>query len=359
MGQAQFEKGEFLEAAATFSYITRLYAAEPAVAAEARQWLARCYTQVDWYYDAEDALQRMSRDSVSRRVLREADATQADLLIRQERFAEALPYLERAAKNAKGAHRKARLYYLMGQIHQQMGHATEAYKALGKCIKKVRPLNFHSMRAFCKPRWLRQTRPTAKNDWQTATHGTQRKQQGLPGPGVLCHGQHLPGHKRYGTGHRSLRNRTRKSQRNGVEKGVLLLRLGAIYWDKRLFEKAQQCYTDALGLIDKEHDNYEEITRRSKVLDKLVPFTSAIALQDSLQALSRMSEAERNAAIDRVIEALKKRRKRNGRLNWIRQRRRGPKKTGKRVRTKRTTTRLRKSRDRDRTRPGTFTTLRW
>ena len=97
-----------------------------------------------------------------------------------------------------------------------------------------------------------------------------------------------------------------KSQRNGVEKGVLLLRLGAIYWDKRLFEKAQQCYTDALGLIDKEHDNYEEITRRSKVLDKLVPFTSAIALQDSLQALSRMSEAERNAAIDRVIEALKK-----------------------------------------------------
>lgn len=150
-----------------------------------------------------------------------------------------------------------------------------------------------------------------------------------------------------------------KSQRNGVEKGVLLLRLGAIYWDKRLFEKAQQCYTDALGLIDKEHDNYEEITRRSKVLDKLVPFTSAIALQDSLQALSRMSEAERNAAIDRVIEALKKRRKRNGRLNWIRQRRRGPKKTGKQVRTKRTTTRLRKSRDRDRTRPGTFTTLRW
>ena len=162
MGQAQFEKGEFLEAAATFSYITRLYAAEPAVAAEARQWLARCYTQVDWYYDAEDALQRMSRDSVSRRVLREADATQADLLIRRERFDEALPYLERAAKNAKGAHRKARLYYLMGQIHQQMGHATEAYKALGKCIKKVRPLNFHSMRAFCKPRWLRQTRPTAK-----------------------------------------------------------------------------------------------------------------------------------------------------------------------------------------------------
>lgn len=307
MGQAQFEKGEFLEAAATFSYITRLYAAEPAVAAEARQWLARCYTQVDWYYDAEDALQRMSRDSVSRRVLREADATQADLLIRQERFAEALPYLERAAKNAKGAHRKARLYYLMGQIHQQMGHATEAYKALGKCIKKSPPfeLSFNARilqtevaaanKANSKKmigKLRRMARDESNKDYLDQVYYAM-------GNIYLATNDTARAIGAYETGRE-------KSQRNGVEKGVLLLRLGAIYWDKRLFEKAQQCYTDALGLIDKEHDNYEEITRRSKVLDKLVPFTSAIALQDSLQALSRMSEAERNAAIDRVIEALKK-----------------------------------------------------
>ena len=57
MGQAQFQKGDYLESASTFSYITRLYAAEPAVANEARAWLARCYAGLDWFYDAEDVLE--------------------------------------------------------------------------------------------------------------------------------------------------------------------------------------------------------------------------------------------------------------------------------------------------------------
>ena len=141
MGEAQFEKGEFLEAAATFSYITRLYAAEPAVAAEARQWLARCYTRTGWYYDAEDALRRLRRDSVSRRVGRLADATTADLLLAQQRFDEAVPYLERAARYAKGDRRQARLYYLLAQVEQQQQHPQQAYRALKKCLQKSPPFD--------------------------------------------------------------------------------------------------------------------------------------------------------------------------------------------------------------------------
>lgn len=110
-----------------------------------------------------------------------------------------------------------------------------------------------------------------------------------------------------------------KSKRNGIEKGVLLLRLGELYWDRQQFDKAQPCYTEAIGLIDKERTDYEDITRRSKVLDKLVPYTSAVHLQDSLQTLARMSEADRNAAIDRVIEALKRKKLRNVKQNATRQ----------------------------------------
>ena len=116
MGEAQFEKGDFLEAAATFSYITRLYAAEPVVANAARQWLARCYAHVGWYYDAEDALARMARDSMTTRVKREAAATRADLLLRQQHYAEALPWLEQAARTAPGSERKARLLFLRKMI---------------------------------------------------------------------------------------------------------------------------------------------------------------------------------------------------------------------------------------------------
>ena len=49
MGKAQFQKGDFPEAAATFSYIARLYAGQPKITANARIWLAQCYTQMGWY----------------------------------------------------------------------------------------------------------------------------------------------------------------------------------------------------------------------------------------------------------------------------------------------------------------------
>ena len=45
------------------------------------------------------------------------------------------------------------------------------------------------------------------------------------------------------------------------------------------------------------------------MLDELVPHTDAVHLQDSLQVLAQLPEAERNAAIDRVIEALKRKEK--------------------------------------------------
>ncbi len=307
MGKAQFEKGEFLEAAATFSYITRYYAAQPEVASEARQWLARCYSQVNWFYDAEDALQRMQRDSVLSRTRREADATQADLLLRQERYAEALPYLQRAARQAKGSFRQARLYYLLGQVNQQLGNKQAACKALSKCIRKSPPyeLSFNarilqtevmsdegSMGKKMISKLKRMARQDRNKDYLDQVYYAMGNIQLAQRDTAAAIASYEMGRK--------------KSVRKGLEKGVLLLRLGEVYWDKRQFDKAQSCYTEAVGLLDKERPDYEEITRRSKVLDKLVPYTSAVYLQDSLQALARMPEAERNAAIDRVIEALRK-----------------------------------------------------
>ena len=100
-----------------------------------------------------------------------------------------------------------------------------------------------------------------------------------------------------------------KSARSGIEKGVLLLHLGDLYWAKEKFSDARRCYGAAIGMLDKDRKDYEQLSNRSKILDELVPYTDALHLQDSLQALAKMPEAERNAAIDRVIDALKKKEK--------------------------------------------------
>ncbi len=314
MGKAQFQKGDFLEAASTFSYITRHYAAEPPVLAEARVWLARCYAQLDWFYDAEDALSRLNRDSVPPRLRRERDATTADLLLRQQRFAEALPYLKNAARKEPRKRQRARLYFLLGQVQAALGDAAAAYKAYGKCLRQSPPYDMAFNARIAQTEVM-----AAGNNAGKMISRLRRMAKSPNNKDYLDQVYYAMGNiylTERDTAHAigAYENGRAKSTRGGIEKGVLLLRLGEVYWDMGRYDNAQTCYAEAVGLIDKTHKGYDDILKRSKVLDELVPYTSAVHLQDSLLVLSVAGEAERNAAIDRVIEALKKKEEEERRL---------------------------------------------
>lgn len=91
MGKAQFQKGDFPEAAATFSYIARLYTGQPKITAEARIWLAQCYTQMGWYYDAEDVLLKVNNDSLPYTLAPAYSRTYGHYLLGSQRYREAIP----------------------------------------------------------------------------------------------------------------------------------------------------------------------------------------------------------------------------------------------------------------------------
>jgi hypothetical protein len=74
-----------------------------------------------------------------------------------------------------------------------------------------------------------------------------------------------------------------------------------LYWQQARYAEAQKAYAEAIGLIDKTHREYADITTRSEILDELVPHTNTIQLQDSLQHLAGMPEAERMAVIENII----------------------------------------------------------
>ena len=76
-----------------------------------------------------------------------------------------------------------------------------------------------------------------------------------------------------------------KATRSGIEKGVLLLTLGDIYWQREKYSDARRCYGEAIGLLDRDRPDYEQLSDRSKVLDELVPHTDAFTLNHYLQSL--------------------------------------------------------------------------
>ena len=309
MGRSQFHKGAFDEAASTFSYMSRLYRTQPAIYGKAQAWLAKCYIEQDWLYDAEDIIRNMSRDSIDWRARKEWDYTLADYHLHTGNLEQASQYLRKVVKHEMRSKQRAREYYLLGQVEAAMGHNAIAYKAFRKVLKQNPPYEL----AF-----------NARISMSEVLAGSG---QGMKMIGRLKRMAHNDNNKEYldqvfyAIGNIYLAQKdtanaiiayekgNEKATRSGVEKGVLLLHLGDIYWQKEKYGDAKRCYGEAIGLIDKERKDYQQLSERSKVLDELVPYTDAIYLQDSLQSLARMSEKERNEAIDRVITALKKKEK--------------------------------------------------
>ena len=98
MGRSQFYKGDFDEAASTFAYMSRIYATQPAIYGRARAWLAKCYVEQEWLYDAEDVIRNMNRDSIHWRAQKEWDFTMADYYIHTAEYDKAVPYLKKSIK---------------------------------------------------------------------------------------------------------------------------------------------------------------------------------------------------------------------------------------------------------------------
>ena len=309
MGEAQFQKGDFLEAAATFSYITRHYATQPLIVNEARAYLIRCYTELEWYYDAEDVVNRMKRDTISSRVRKIANLSEANLLLRQERFDEALPYLKQAVKDASSNLQEARLHFLIGQILQHQGHKSKAFKAYQSCIRKNPPYELSFNARICQTEVMSGGSETKKMVRRLRSMAAEDKNKDYLDQIYYAMGNIYLAQRDTANAIGSYEKGREKSTRNGIEKGMLVLRLAEIYWEQGRYDLAQGCYGEAIGALHKEHAKYEEVKRRSTVLDALVPHTSAIHLQDSLLYLSVAPEKERNEAIDRVIEELKRKEK--------------------------------------------------
>ena len=308
LGKSQFQKGAFDEAAATFTYMSRLYQTQPMQNGLARAWLAKCYVELDWLYDAEDVIRNMNRDSVDFRTVKDWDYTYADYYLRTGELEKAVPYLQKVIKHEKRSRQKAREWFLLGQIQRQLGNRAEAERA----FRKV---------AGCHPPYELEFNARIAQTEVIAAGNAKGMISRLKRMAVNDNNKDYLDQVYYAMGNIYLAQQdtakaiaayekgNEKATRSGIEKGVLLLTLGNLYWQMEKYNDAQRCYGEAIGLLDKERDDYEELSKRSKVLDELVPYTDAIHLQDSLLELSTLPEAELLKVIDRIISDLKKKEK--------------------------------------------------
>ena len=299
-GESQFNRGEFIEAASTFNYMTRLYATQPEVSNLARTWLARCYIALEWPYDAEDVLRRLSKDSLDMNSKESYENSRAAWLIQTGQYEEAIPLLRNTIKATKRGIPRARLYYLLGQLCKETGNKDEAYKALKKVISANPPyemaLNARVLQSEMSSK--NQTRKMIRKLQRMADNDNNKQYADQIYLAIGNIYMNVPDTMNC----ISSWEKGLLLSRGGSSKAALLLRLAELYWEMEDYAKAASCYKECLSALEKDADEYKHVQERAQSLEGLAEPLMTIELQDSLQELAKLPEKEREAVAERLAQ---------------------------------------------------------
>ena len=308
MAKSQFYNGDFLEAASSFSYISRLYESQSEIAVFAKLWKARCYAEMGWFYEADDILSKLTNTQLPKNQSNWFSTVYADYLIKQKQYAEAVPYLKTAIRSEKNKLQRTREKYLLGQLYAATGQKESAYKTFGEVSSANAP---YILELSAK---IRQTEVYPGGDINKMSKKLLQMTKSSKNEEYLDQIYYALGNV-YMTvpdtvkATESYESGVENSTRGGIDKALNQIKLGDIYFNQRKYLKAQPNYSEALGQLKKSDEAYPRVSKRSEALDALVIHVEAVELQDSLQRLARMTEEERMAVIHKIIEDIIKKEK--------------------------------------------------
>lgn len=305
MGRGQYYNGDFLGAASTFFYISRHFSWLPQTVTEAKLMQALSYISLGWQFEAEMIIVRIKEDELTSKELRRLyNFVYADYYIHAEDYQAALPYLQQAVKDASGA-QKTRLNFLLGQVCQKLGMKTDAYKA----FKAAGGASSATYRTKFNAR-IKQSEVFDGKDISSEVKSLKRMTRYDRNKEYLDQIYYAIGNLYLSRGDtvNAIENyeiANEKSTRNGIDKAINQLKLGELYFIQGNYEKAQPNYAEAITQLTSAHPGYNDIKRRSDVLDELAVYSQNVNLQDSMLRLSTMPEDQRMAIINKIIEDLK------------------------------------------------------
>ena len=301
LGKAEFHKGEFLGSISTFNYIARHYAYDKDIVAQCQLWSARAYAELGWLYEAEDVLRKVQVDHLSKNSAPLYSAVSADILLKTKQYDAAIPFVKIAVKNEDRRGNRPRFYYVLGQLYQVQGDKSAARNAY-KRVLDLQPDNEMEFNARLQQSQLEDDIQKSINILQKMAQLDKHKNRldqiyGTIGDIYLEHEDTTKALEYYEKGIES-------STENGINKAVVLVNAGDIYYKQRDYVKASPCYKEATQILSVENEQYARIQRRSETLDELVVEHNIVVLQDSLQRLAALSEEEQMKVVEKIIADL-------------------------------------------------------
>ena len=299
LGEAEFHKGDFLGAVSTFNYIIKHYQNDPDMIAQCQLWVARGYAEMGWQYEAEDMLQRVQIDALSKKHAKLYSAVKADVLLKGEQYHAAIPFVKLAIPYEKRTIYRPRFAYVLGQLYERENKRDEAISAYKSVVRMAPPIEMEFNAR------IRMAELGGKNSLRQLRTMTKQSKYKDKLDLIYCtmgniHLKHQDTIKALEMYEKAIA----KSTQAGTAKADVLVRAGDLYYERRAYVQAQPCYREAITILTSENPTYIRIQKRSEVLDELIVAYTQAQLQDSLQRLSRMTEEEQRAIVDKIIADL-------------------------------------------------------
>ncbi|HMS50953.1 MAG TPA: tetratricopeptide repeat protein, partial [Chitinophagales bacterium] len=274
---------------------------------ESQIWLARTYIETDKLPEAKKILEKIENDATFPRKLRkEVNTLFAYYYLHAHDKQTAREYLLKAARETSKRKGKARLYYILGQIDKDGNEAKNALKNFRKVLRSRPnyPMEFNARMNIIALKL--QTGNYSPNHAIAIYERMAKEDKNIEYAdqiyAAMAEIALTAGNENQAEGF--LKKATSTTGVNPQKKSFTYLKLADLNYQKGRYTEAGHFYDSTLLNLPKTHLRYEEIKTRAEVLGQLAIYETTITTQDSLQAIAKLPERERDAKIDKVVDQL-------------------------------------------------------
>lgn len=256
-------------------------------------WLARTYIERQNYTNAERLLNDLERSpGTFPDVRREVAIAKAHFFLKQKKYDQAVEPLNAAIGLVEDNLMKARLAFILGQIHQQAKRTDEAYSAYALVLKSKPPYEM-DFAARLNSSLSNPSKQGAVSQLERMLKDEKNKEFQDQIYFALAAIALENGDKKEGI--KNLELSLSKSSANISQKAESYLLLGDLYFEEESYVKAKTYYDSTLMVMTNADERHRRVSSLSTNLQEIVGNLLTIQMQDSLIAVSNMTEDEKMA----------------------------------------------------------------
>jgi len=303
MGIAHFYKMEYITAKLTFQLILKKYKDEDSKY-HALLWIAKTNVQTKNYDEAIKTLEILKKEKKRPEKLNhEMDLLYAHLYMKQKKYKLAIPKLRAAIENEKNKNDKARFIYIIAQIYKKEKKYNKAAKNLLKVIK-LNPNYDMTFSAKIRLAEISEKTSSKGKDLKSELLKMSKDDKNID---YLDQIYYALGKIELDAGNTEKAieyfNMSANSQSSSKTQKVKTYSvLADYYYINKNYIKAEPYLDSTLTSMDSSYPDYDELNDKFKAYRDISHNKNTIYRQDSLIALAKMPEKERDKIINKKIQ---------------------------------------------------------